>query len=122
MISSVSFASAQAGTTSFEDKIKQPQAFVTKEAPQAATGINDKKKKGGAGKKLGTIVLAVVAAAALLAGIAKKGVLKVNPDGNKTLNTIKTAINSAGDWILKQGKALKDKILPKAQEHVDEFV
>ncbi len=122
MISSVSFASAQAGTTSFEDKIKQPQAFVTKEVPQAATGINDKKKKGGAGKKLGTIVLAVVAAAALLAGIAKKGVLKVNPDGNKTLNTIKTAINSAGDWILKQGKALKDKILPKAQEHVDEFV
>lgn len=122
MISSVSFASAQAGTTSFEDKIKQPQAFVTKEVPQAATGINNKTKKGGAGKKVGAIVLAVVAAAAVLAGIAKKGVLKVNPDGNKTLNTIKTAINSAGDWILKQGKALKDKILPKAQEHVDEFV
>ena len=44
MISSVSFASAQAGTTSFEDKIKQPQAFVTKEVPQAATGINNKTK------------------------------------------------------------------------------
>lgn len=121
MISSVSFASAQTGATSFEDKIKQPQAYVTKEAPQAATKINGKEKKGSAGKIAAKLAIAAVAIAAVLAGVSKKGILKVNPDGNKTLNAIKTGINTAGNWIFEKAVSLKDKVLPKAQEHIDDL-
>ena len=117
MISSVSFASASTGATSFEDRIKQPQAYITKEGTQAAAKIQGKEKKG-TGKKILLTAGVLAAIAAGLAFLAKKGGLKINPEGNKNVNSIKEGINKVGSWILEKATNLKDKISKKGAQEV----
>lgn len=123
MISSVSFAGTQGASSSFEEKIRQPQTYMAKESPQAAAKIKEKGgKKGSVGK---TILKIAAAAAAILGGLAlvsKTGVLKINPEGNAVVNTIKTGINTAGSFVCDKVSGLAGKIIPAAEEHIDEVI
>lgn len=123
MISSVSFAGTQP-TMSFEDKIKQPQAFTAQETPKAASNIKDKgdKKKGSLPKTIAKVLVAALAVAGGLAAISKTGVLKVNPESTGLVNSIKKGINTAGGFIADKAFALKDKIIPAAQEGMNQVV
>lgn len=119
MISPVSFKGSQQ-TSSFQDKINKPQSFQAQPAPQAASGLDGKeKKKSSMPKTIAKVLLAAAAISGALALIAKTGVLKVNPEGNAALNGIKSAINGSGNFVANKLSALKEKILPKVVEEVE---
>jgi len=116
-ISPVSFSST-VGTTSFQDKIRQPQAYLTKEQPAASSQI---KQDGGKKKSPAKIIAGVViAAGAALAGLglgAKHGIFA--PGKNATLNTVKGYMNKVGNAVIDYASKAKEFILsklPKAAE------
>ena len=97
-ISPVSFSSAVAQTSSFQDKISQPQAYIAKEQPSAAANLKGKDGKGSSPlKTLGKGVLAATVILAALGLGAKKGVFK--PGSNETINKMKKPLETAGNFI-----------------------
>ncbi len=97
-ISPVSFSSAVAQTSSFKDKISQPQAYIAKEQPSAAANLKGKDGKGNSPLK--TLGKGILAAAVILAALglgAKKGVF--NPGKNETINKIKKPLETAGNFV-----------------------
>ena len=117
-ISPVSFSAAQS-TTSFQDKIRQPQAFVTQEAPAASSKIkNDgEKKKSPAKIVAGLVVAAGVIAAGLGIG-AKKGVFA--PGKNEALNTVKSYLDKAGSFIADNAVKAKDWVVSKLPQKTEQ--
>ena len=98
-ISPVSFSSTAAvQTSSFQDKISQPQAYIAKEKPSAAANLKGKDGKGNSPLK--TLGKGILAAAVILAALglgAKKGVF--NPGKNETINKIKKPLETAGNFV-----------------------
>lgn len=87
----------------FQDLVSKPQAYTMQNTPAASTPVEDKSsKKGGVLKKILIATGIAAAIAAALAYGAKKGVFKVaDPSkGNQFLNGIKSALNTAGNFIL----------------------
>ncbi len=122
-ISPVSFSST-VGTTSFQDKIRQPQAYLTKETPAASSQIkpNGGKKKSPAKVIAGIIVAAGAVAAGLGLG-AKYGIF--NQGKNATFNTVKGYLDKAGNAVINYTSKAKDFILsklPKAAEKATETI
>ena len=133
-ISPVSFSSAVAQTSSFQDKISQPQAYIAKEQPSAAANLKGKDGKGSSPLK--TLGKGVLAAAVILAALglgAKKGVFK--PGSNETINKMKKPLETAGNFVTDKFstavKFVKDKlhiaeaaddVAAAASETVDEIV
>lgn len=112
MVGSVSFGNTAVQQTNISDLINKPQTYIKKEEPQAAAPIEaGAKKKGSVPKTIAKVLLGAAAIAGALALVSKKGVLKVNPDGNKVLNTVITAINTAGDFVSNKFDVAKDFIL-----------
>lgn len=118
MISSVSFRSTMPASN-FQDVISRPQAYTVKDAPQASSPINGQKsQKSSVLKTIAKAVGVVAVTAGALALIAKTGVLKQGK--NQTLNSIKSVINNIGNAILDTASSVKNKILPKAAEVVED--
>ena len=112
-ISPVSFSSAVAQTSSFQDKISQPQAYIAKEQPSAAANLKGKDGKGSSPLK--TLGKGILAAAVILAALglgAKKGVFK--PGSNETINKMKKPLETAGNFVADKFstavKFVKDKL------------
>ena len=116
MVSSVSFRSTVA--SSFQDKIKQPQAFVKTDAA-AATNLDGKEKKE---KSIGsTVAKALIAAGVIVGGLVlghKKGFFAVKEGGNALLNGIKEKLDVAGKFIVEKGGNLLAKFKKPATDAI----
>ncbi len=126
-ISPVSFSStASAGNaaiSSFQDKINQPQTYITKEQPSAAANLNGKNEKEKSPlKTLGKIVLAAGVALAALGIGAKKGIF--NEGKSELLNKFKAPCKKIGDYVAdKAGKlaaSIKSRFPAAADEAADD--
>lgn len=112
MVGSVSFGNTAVQQTNISDLINKPQTYVKKDEPQAAAPIESgAKKKGSVPKAILKTLVGAAAIAGALALVSKKGVLKINPDGNKIVNTIKTGVNTAGEFVSNKFDVVKDFIL-----------
>ena len=111
MITPVSFRSTVAtSASSFEDKIKQPQTYVVKEDPSAASSIKSSEKKGKAGKVLGGAVI-VAALATALGVLAHKGNFSQWAQGAEGLKkTLLTGLDTVGKFIADKAIFVKDKV------------
>lgn len=105
MVSPVSFRAANA--TAFQDMIRRPQTYT--QMPAASTNINKpESKKGSAGKKvLGVLIAAGAIAAGLIAG--HKTGLFAKEVKNEYIKKGLKGLNTAGEWLTKQGSALINK-------------
>ncbi len=115
LVSSVNFAGA-AGT-SFQDKLKQPQAFVRPDAPMASTGINNDDEGKSKWGKRAAIALGTAAVAAAGLGLGKKYNVFA-PGENVKLNTVKEYLDKGGEkvldavgWTLNKLKSAKDTVV-----------
>lgn len=126
MISPVSFASTTPTTTqSFQDKIKQPQAYIKKE-PAAATDIKGKEKKN---KSFFSKLIKFVGIAAAIGGSialgSKFGLFKSKEGGNEIINTVKCLLDTAGTKINSSfakifSKNTGEKIVEKGKDIADD--
>ena len=114
-ISPINFA----GAGSFQDKIRQPQAYTRPDTALASTGINNgNEEKSSTGKKVAAVVgTAALTAAALGAG-KKYGVF--NHGESEKLNKVKDVLGGwgqkvldAADWVLAKAKSAKDWVVEK---------
>ena len=109
-VSKVSFASS--ATTSFQDKIRQPQTYVGASTTAAATGISgEEPKKHSFIKTAGKVVGVAAIAAGLLALGSKFNVFDKIP-----VKKLSNALNKAGDFVLDKASTAKTFVknhLPK---------
>ncbi len=106
LVSPVNFSGAAA--TNFQDKIKQPQAYVRQDAPMASTQLNAEEEKSSIGK----IAAGVLGAAALVAvglGVGKK-CNAFDPGRNQTFNKVKEYLDVGGEHVLNAAGMVLNKL------------
>lgn len=123
MISPVSFGSVAASSNaSFSDRIRQPQTYIMKEEPNAASSIKSSKGKGKAGKIVGGFAAAAAVVATVLGVLSHKGTFGNMMNGVKEggiAAKILPVLDQAGSFIADNAINLKDKVVEFVGKHIN---